>query len=170
MTKLLPHRPARRLLNETTVALGSTYQVVGVGIDLTDSQELGGLILNGGSSFLDDAWTRAEQTDVGLDHRRLAGRWAVKEAVMKALGAGLGELAPLDIEVRTRKSGALYVVLHRSAKRAARSRGIAKWHASLSYDGNWALGLAVGVYDGSKSARERSQAATTTKRRRSIAF
>jgi holo-[acyl-carrier protein] synthase len=119
---------------------------------------------------LDETWTRAEQTDVGDDDRRLAGRWAVKEAVMKALGVGLGEIGPLDIEVRTRKSGALFVILHRFAKRTATSRGIASWHASLSYGGNWALGLAVGVRDLSPSANQRRPAATTTRHRRSIAI
>ncbi len=161
-----PHHPPRRLLSETTIALGSALGVVSVGIDLTDSQEVEGLILNGGALFVDDTWTPAEQTDVGLDHRRLAGRWAVKEAVMKALGVGLGEIAPLDVEVRTRKSGALFVVLHRGARRAARSRGIASWHASLSYGGNWALGLAVGLSDVSEGASECGPAVTTTNRRR----
>lgn len=158
MSGQLAHRPARRLLRETTMAVSSASAVVGIGLDLTDIHEVRGLISEGGHSFLNDTWTPAEQNDVGLDHRRLAGRWAVKEAVMKALGVGLGEVAPLDIEVRTQESGALSVVLHRSARRAARSRGITTWHASLSYGGQWALGVAVGVLDGSEGGS--SSAAT----------
>ena len=64
---------------------------------------------------------------------------------MKALRAGLGEVAPVDIEVVTGASGALDLDLHRTALRAARKQAVADWALSLTYAGNWALALAVAL-------------------------
>jgi holo-[acyl-carrier protein] synthase len=70
----------------------------------------------------------------GLTAERLAVRFAAKEAVLKAMGAGLGACRFADIEVaRDDESGAPGLVLHGGAAQLAKKRGVARWHVSLSH-------------------------------------
>ena len=66
--------------------------------------------------------------------QRLAARFAAKEAVLKALGAGLGACGFHDIEiVRDEESGAPAVVLHGPAAALAAARGATTLHLSLTH-------------------------------------
>lgn len=70
----------------------------------------------------------------GLAAQRFAVRFAAKEAVLKALGAGLGACAFAEIEVmRDADSGAPSLRLHGGADRLAAERRVATWHVSLSH-------------------------------------
>jgi holo-[acyl-carrier protein] synthase len=70
----------------------------------------------------------------GLTAERLAVRFAAKEAVLKAMGAGLGACRFADIEVaRDDESGAPAMVLHGGAAQLAKERGVVRWHVSLSH-------------------------------------
>src|ERR687885_463884 len=55
---------------------------------------------------------------------RLAARFAAKEAVMKALGVGLGAFAFHDVEVVSRESGAPSLVLRGEAEALAERLGV----------------------------------------------
>lgn len=118
-------------------------EVGGVGLDLVDVQLVADLIDDGGQPFLDACWTAAEQAVCQDDPERLAGRWAAKEAVMKCLGAGIGEIEPTDIEIVTLPSGAPAVVLRARAAAIARARRLAGCHVSLSHEKGWAAAVAV---------------------------
>lgn len=76
---------------------------------------------------------------------RLAARFAAKEAVMKALGAGLGSVAPRDIEVERSASGRPAVRLHASAARAARGQGVARVEVSITHTAQVAVAFAVAL-------------------------
>lgn len=66
--------------------------------------------------------------------QRLAARFAAKEAVLKALGAGLGACGFHDIEVvRDDGSGAPALALHGRAAVLAAGRGAATLHLSLTH-------------------------------------
>jgi holo-[acyl-carrier protein] synthase len=74
----------------------------------------------------------------------LAGRFAVKEALLKALGVGIsGDVAVTDIEVVSGASGAPAVVLHQSAKFAADAAGVGALSVSISHDGGMAGAVVV---------------------------
>jgi len=76
---------------------------------------------------------------------RLAARFAAKEAVMKALGVGLGAFAFRDVEVVKAPSGAPSLSLTgRAADRAARL-GVTSWHLSLTHSGLVAEAVAVAL-------------------------
>ena len=62
---------------------------------------------------------------------------------MKALGRGLGDIDPLDIEVARLHSGALEVRLHDSAATAAERVGARQVHVSISHDQGWAVAFAI---------------------------
>lgn len=124
-------------------SVASVGPVAGVGIDLVEVAVLEGLLISGGSAFRDSVWTSAEQAEAEGSAERLAGRWAGKEAVMKALQCGIGESEPLDIEIATAPGGEPEVVLRGSAKEAAASKHVTAWHVSLSHEHGWATAIAI---------------------------
>jgi holo-[acyl-carrier protein] synthase len=72
---------------------------VGVGVDLVKVSSLQDMLATGGSAFWELCWTADELNHCDGSASRLAARWAAKEATMKALGRGIGEVDPTDIEV-----------------------------------------------------------------------
>lgn len=74
----------------------------------------------------------------------LAARFAAKEAVMKALSAGIGELRFRDIEVRRTGSGAPEIVLRERARLRQDEVGVTRWHVSLSHTDSTAFAVVVG--------------------------
>ncbi len=129
--------------NASLPLITSAAATAGAGIDLVNLAAFASLYQTGGQAFLENGWTNAEQHDAQGSLERLAARWAAKEAVMKALRCGLGDLDPLDIEVLTELDGAPRVVLHRNALAAATALGVARWHVSLCHEDGWAAALAI---------------------------
>jgi holo-[acyl-carrier protein] synthase len=77
---------------------------------------------------------------------RLAARFAAKEAVMKALGVGLGAFAFHEVEVvRDPSSGGPSLVLRGGAARLAAERGVAGWRLSLTHTDRTASAVAVAL-------------------------
>ena len=79
---------------------------------------------------------------------RLAVRFAAKEAVMKALGAGFGDVAFRDMEVVRAPGGKPGVRLHGRAAVRAQRAGVTGWHLSLSHTATSAVAVAVAVAGG----------------------
>jgi holo-[acyl-carrier protein] synthase len=124
-------------------SIEATDRSEGVGIDLVEVEPLRQLLVSGGRPFLDAAWTAREQRDANRQAEGLAGKWAAKEAVMKALGHGIGDLDPRDVEIVTTSHGAPQVELHRSARAIAKRRRITTWHLSVTHEGGWAAAIAI---------------------------
>lgn len=74
-----------------------------------------------------------------------AARFAAKEAVMKALGVGLGACRLRDIEVVRAEDGAPSVALHGRAAELARARGATAWHLSLTHTRTMAEAVVVAI-------------------------
>ena len=112
-------------------------RIIGHGIDLLDLDQLAALINDLETDFIVRNFTKDEQADVGDGPdkpQRLAGRFAAKEAIAKALGTGFdGDVTPLEIEIRRRSSGAPDVVLHGAAAEIAENLGITDWQLSISH-------------------------------------
>ena len=75
----------------------------------------------------------------------LAARFAAKEAVMKALGVGLGSFHFRDVEVRRAESGEPSLVLTGRASELASARGVVAWHVSLSHTDAMAAAVVIAV-------------------------
>jgi len=100
----------------------------------------------GKDTFLERNYTQKEREACVGSERALAGLWAGKEAVVKALGNAGASLrsadAPLaEVELERQADGAVHVHLHGSAAQEASRVGVDKVMVSLSY----ADGLAVAV-------------------------
>jgi holo-[acyl-carrier protein] synthase len=76
---------------------------------------------------------------------RFAARFAAKEAVLKAMGAGIGECAFREIEVVRAESGAPSVLLHGRAAELAAERGVGEWRLTLTHTGSLAQAIAVAL-------------------------
>ena len=141
-------------LNKLTLPSGN---VMGIGVDLVNVGMLEELLASGHSAFLDRGWTDAEQRDAEHSPERLASRWAAKEAVMKALRRGLGDVDPLDIEVTHCVNGAPTVRLQGSAAEAAEQAGAGDLHVSMSHQDGWAVAFAVAAPRSSDGCSEAIQ-------------
>jgi holo-[acyl-carrier protein] synthase len=126
----------------------STGRVLGTGVDLVENDRLRALLEKWGGQFRDRVFLPSEQAycqDKASPWLYYAGRFAVKEAVSKAFGTGIGPaLGWLDIEVtRDPATGAPSVRLSRRAARLARSRGVSRILVSLSHTRHFAVAQAL---------------------------
>lgn len=76
---------------------------------------------------------------------RLAARFAVKEATMKALGVGLGAFGFHDVEVVKARSGEPSLRLAGRAVELAAGRGITDWKVSMTHSDLIALAVVAGL-------------------------
>lgn len=121
------------------------------GIDLVDIPSTERLLADPTDQFLTRCFTEQERLSVGEGVERaarLSGRFAVKEAVLKALGIGYGAgVSFRDIEVVTLESGAPTVVLHGNPAQCAEASGITRWLVSTSHEGDTAIASVIGLGD-----------------------
>lgn len=115
------------------------------GVDLIEIARVAAAVERHGERFLARVFTPAE---VALCHGRaesLAGRFAAKEAVAKALGTGIWREGILwaDIELLRGPDGDPVLHLHGGAARAAAALGITQWSLSLSHNRTQAVAFAV---------------------------
>lgn len=123
--------------------------VVGHGIDIVGVADFSHLICGSASTFLSRYFRESEVSSVGdavNRLERLAGRFAAKEAVLKALGVGWGDgIAFTDVEVSALESGAPTVQLYRQLAVLAHDGGIAGWRVSISHTSEFAVASAIAI-------------------------
>ncbi len=105
--------------------------IEGVGVDIVDILRVERLVKEYGDRFVERVFTSRESAYAGRSKakasERFAGRFAVKEAVMKLLGTGksLGILWR-DVETLRGDGGKPEIVLHGKAKDISAQRGSAR--------------------------------------------
>ncbi|MDH3258235.1 MAG: holo-ACP synthase [Deltaproteobacteria bacterium] len=122
--------------------------IIGVGVDAVDIERIDRLVQEYGERFLRRVYTEKEIEYAFLStaklHERLAGRFAVKEAVLKVLGTGKsGGILWKDVETLRGPGGKPRVMLHGKAKEHADNLGISAVHVSISHDGKMALSFVI---------------------------
>jgi holo-[acyl-carrier protein] synthase len=115
---------------------------VAVGVDVVDVARFT-LALERHPRLRERLFTARERDDANDRPERLAARFAAKEAVLKALGSGLGDAPFHSIEVQRAPSGAPSVVLRDEALAIAHRRGVAEVHLSLSHTATTATAFVV---------------------------
>jgi holo-[acyl-carrier protein] synthase len=113
------------------------------GIDLVEISRLENLDPAIKQRFLERVFTPIELSEAGSSSQSLAGRFAVKEAVAKALGCGIGAVGWKSIEVRRGPQGEPVLTLCGKAQELALQLGLAEWSISISHTATHAVGLAV---------------------------
>ena len=118
--------------------------ILGVGTDMTEVARIARL--TGKMRLMDKLFTPAEQAlwrARGENAAVLAGCFAAKEAVVKALGTGFAGCAPYEVEVLRGANGAPYVNLYGGAEAIARGAGVTRLHISITNTAAYALAFAV---------------------------
>jgi holo-[acyl-carrier protein] synthase len=99
----------------------------------------------------DAVFTDAEQTyalKAANSTERFAARFAAKEAVLKALGAGVTGKDLSEIEVVRGDNGAPTVVLSGRVAAMAEKQGVTRWHVSLTHTDQVAIASVIAESDG----------------------
>jgi holo-[acyl-carrier protein] synthase len=124
-------------------------RIVGLGVDIVEIARIDSAIQRQGQPFLDRLYTTAEQDYCRPQRhaaRCYAARFAVKEAVAKAFGTGIGaQLGWLDVEVCRRATGEPFVILHGTGAETARKLGVSELLVSLSHSEHYAVANAIAV-------------------------
>lgn len=75
----------------------------------------------------------------------LAARFAAKEAVMKAMGVGLGAFAFSEAEVCRFESGEPFLALHGRAAELASEKGVQRWLVTLTHSETSAAAFVIAL-------------------------
>jgi holo-[acyl-carrier protein] synthase len=123
--------------------------VVAHGVDVVEMAAFTRLMNDQAGDFLDRYFTPGElvAADQGGNRiERLASRFAIKEAVLKALGTGWGDgIAFTDVEVVSQRTGEPVVVLHRRLVAIANERRIVQWLVSASHTSAFAMASVIAL-------------------------
>ena len=121
--------------------------IVGLGMDITEVDRIAAAISRRGRPFLQRVFTPTEIAYCEK-HRnraeRFAGRFAAKEAAMKALGTGWASgVRWIDIEVVREPSGKPTLKLSGASRAIADRLGVKNIAVTITHDGNTALAQVV---------------------------
>ena len=121
--------------------------IKGMGIDIIEINRIAYAVAKR-ESFLKRVFTEGENQ---YFHQRnyhkgtIAGSFAAKEAIVKALGTGLRGFQWIDIELMRDELGKPHVILHNGAKAAALERGIDQVMVTISHSKEYAVAQAVAL-------------------------
>lgn len=103
------------------------------GVDIIELATFRRTLEVGGEEFLRGIYTDEELAYCNGKVKRLAGRFAAKEAISKALGTGIRGIDWREMEVIHEETGCPRVQLHGQASDLADELAISSWSISLSY-------------------------------------
>jgi len=121
--------------------------IAGIGVDVVEVERVGKLLERYGARFTSRVFTEAE-SDYALQSarpaERLAGRFAVKEAVMKAFGTGKSQgILWRDVETIRGARGKPEVMLYGNAGIYMKKMNGKTIHVSISHDGGKAMAFVI---------------------------
>jgi holo-[acyl-carrier protein] synthase len=119
--------------------------VLGIGVDAVDIVRFRDVLART-PTMRQRVFTTMELDDVAPqldDAESLAARFAAREAVMKAMGLGLGAFGFHDVWVERLDGGEPRLHVGGRAAELAAERGIASWHVSLTHTATMAIAFVV---------------------------
>lgn len=116
----------------------------GLGTDIIEIKRIEKIIFKYGQKFLDRLFTKTEQRYC-LRHKKssqhFAGRFAAKEAIVKALGTGINkQINWLDIEIKNDNHGKPLVELSSALKQQF---NVPRFLISISHSKEYATAVAI---------------------------
>ena len=123
--------------------------ILGIGTDVVEVLRIAQMIERHGELFIDRVYTAAEieycrSRKQATQH--FAGRWAAKEAIMKAIGTGWRRgISWRDMEVRNNEGGKPTVALRGGARDVVEQLGIADVLISISHCRSHATAFAIAI-------------------------
>ena len=113
------------------------------GVDLIEISRIADVVARHGKHYLERIYTPAELEQCGRRAESLAGRFAAKEAVAKALGCGIGDIGWKEIEVLGDEQNAPVLTLHGMAAQLAKELGVTTWSVSISHSQSHSVATVV---------------------------
>jgi len=124
-------------------------RVIGLGTDIIECARIGEMILKHGELFLHRVFTQEEITYCSsrkTSNQHYAGRWAAKEAALKALGTGWAKgIQWTDIAVSHQLGGKPIITIEGVAAEIAKEQGIAEILLSISHCRHYAVAYCIAV-------------------------
>lgn len=121
--------------------------IVGLGLDIAEIDRIEAAVVRHGAPFIERLFTPAEAAycqRYKSPYERYAGRFAAKEAAMKALGTGWARgVRWRDIEVVREPSGKPTLQLHGVAGQIAESLGVKHIALTITHSGNLAVAQVI---------------------------
>jgi holo-[acyl-carrier protein] synthase len=126
-------------------------KIINQGIDLIECRRVREVWQRHGDRFTERVLTKAELAYVRR-HRdpvpRIAGRFAAKEAIVKALGTGFrGKITWRDMEILNDALGQPTVTLTGECEHVAAELGITRILVSITHTENYAAATAIAIAD-----------------------
>ncbi|MBU3803528.1 MAG: holo-ACP synthase [Candidatus Cellulosilyticum pullistercoris] len=119
--------------------------IIGIGTDIIEIERIEKAIYKT-DTFFNKIYTAREQAYYRENHKKtetLAGLFAAKEAISKALGTGFRGFSANDIEIVPNELGRPEVYLYGEAKALANRLEICKIHVSISHCQAYATAFAI---------------------------
>lgn len=132
--------------------------ILGIGTDIVECLRIAQIIERHGELFINRVYTDHEirycrSRKAATQH--FAGRWAAKEAVLKAMGTGWRRgISWRDVEVRNVPSGKPVISLRGGARSVVEQSGIREMLISISHCRSHATAYAVAIGAEPKDPKE----------------
>jgi holo-[acyl-carrier protein] synthase len=127
----------------------SGQRVIAIGTDIIECPRIADMLAKHGDVFVNRVFTATEiEYCAGrkMDYQHYAGRWAAKEAVLKALGTGWsGGIKWTDVELIREPSGQPKIVLYNRALERSQELGIDEIMISVSHTREFAVAFATAL-------------------------
>lgn len=129
--------------------------IIGIGTDITECLRIARMIERHGELFINRVYTTEEikycqSRKQATQH--YAGRWAAKEAILKAIGTGWRRgISWRDMEVRNEPGGKPVVAVRGGVKDVVEQLGIREIQVSISHCRTHATATAIAIGKETKS-------------------
>lgn len=124
-------------------------EIIGIGTDITECLRIARMIERHADLFIGRVFTPEEIQycqNRKQSTQHFTGRWAAKEAVLKALSIGWTRgIGWRDIEIRSEAPSRPEVILHGGVKDLASRLGVTRIHLSISHCRTHAVAYAIAV-------------------------
>ncbi len=131
--------------------------IIGIGIDITECLRIARMIERHGELFIDRVYTPVESKYCQSRKQatqHFTGRWAAKEAILKALGTGWRRgISWRDMEIRNEPGGKPSVALRGGAKEVVEQLGITEIQITISHCRTYATACAIAVGKAKKAKK-----------------
>ncbi len=115
--------------------------IIGNGVDLIEISRVAKAIEN--PQFCKRVFTEAELLESKMLGHRLAGFFAAKEAMLKAMGTGLSYFSWQEIEVRHDSKGAPFLELNGKVQSFLAENQVSRIHLSISHCKEYAVAQVI---------------------------
>jgi holo-[acyl-carrier protein] synthase len=124
-----------------------TLLIIGCGIDLVEIERIEKIIKKWGDNFIFRIFTSLEreycEKKKGNKFQSYAGKFAAKEALLKALGLGLRKANWKEIEIKNDELGQPIIDTFGKLKNIASTKGVSKYFLSISHTKEYAVAQVI---------------------------